>query len=535
MTVTRDVLDTIMHRRSSANPGSDLFGTIDSYAQTPAEIAAGVTPVNYAFSAVQYDVRRFGAKGDGIADDRQAIQNAITVAQQAGGSVYIPSGNYLIRRIAGLDSQFNGLVIPYTNVFGYQQQVVIHGDAQGTVLKAGDNGMTVIRWSNSNCRLQNIALDANSKTSVTGLSLISSNTASATVAEHIDWNTFIGISINGFTEGIELESPSLGGCYYNRFFGLRLYNNTRHIRFRDNATSGGANRNWFQGSCVGGNAGVYIDGADTNVLQLAFEGVATGTSPLAVPTAVWINTAGSLRGLLSEDTNLIGCIFEGCTQDLDCSNNRTYIIGGNCGTVGAVVGSATPNLFLGGDHQFWLREALIGGPSADSLLLDNRAAGFNTSNPQIVTTANASGSYPFQNDGSIVIQSRQASTSGVLLAAGPTSVIGLQITGDGHAAVLQADVSFPQSASSNAIASNGTITTANLVMARVNPAGARTGIILQAGTQPSQMCVVVNENSSNSITFDISATSHVAQGSAVVIAGLASRTFFWDSVQSLWF
>jgi polygalacturonase len=42
------------------------------------------------------NVRDFGAKGDGIADDTRAFQNAIAALPLDGGTVTVPAGNYLI-------------------------------------------------------------------------------------------------------------------------------------------------------------------------------------------------------------------------------------------------------------------------------------------------------------------------------------------------------------------------------------------------------------------------------------------------------
>lgn len=60
----------------------------DSRAQTPAEIQAGITPVNKAYAPG--DIRRYGAVGDGVANDSPAVQAAIDVAKIRGGIVIIP-------------------------------------------------------------------------------------------------------------------------------------------------------------------------------------------------------------------------------------------------------------------------------------------------------------------------------------------------------------------------------------------------------------------------------------------------------------
>lgn len=57
------------------------------WARTSAEIAAGVTPTNTSYPPG--DVRRYGAVGDGVANDAPAIQNAINAAP-ANAAVYLP-------------------------------------------------------------------------------------------------------------------------------------------------------------------------------------------------------------------------------------------------------------------------------------------------------------------------------------------------------------------------------------------------------------------------------------------------------------
>ena len=41
-------------------------------------------------------VKDFGAVGDGVIDDTQAIQNAVNYVGSVGGTVYFPTGTYLI-------------------------------------------------------------------------------------------------------------------------------------------------------------------------------------------------------------------------------------------------------------------------------------------------------------------------------------------------------------------------------------------------------------------------------------------------------
>lgn len=87
---TREVLDAI-HRLRISEPDSELFATLRPWALTDAEVAAGVTPVNYAYAPG--DVKRYGATGDGVTNDAPAFQQAIDVARHIGCDVIVPQGN----------------------------------------------------------------------------------------------------------------------------------------------------------------------------------------------------------------------------------------------------------------------------------------------------------------------------------------------------------------------------------------------------------------------------------------------------------
>lgn len=98
------------------------------------------------------------------------------------------------------------------------------------------------------------------------------------------------------------------------------------------------------------------------------------------------------------------------------------------------------------------------------------------------------------------------------------------------------DVANVVSATAAVVATGGTITTAGVTVARVNPGAAVTGVILEAGSLDGQVCTVVNTSASaDSVTFAAAATSNVASGTSAVIAGVTGQMFVWSEAAALWF
>lgn len=81
-----------VYTATSLNPINGAIAA--TYAQTAAELAAGVTPTNYGYPPG--NVFRYGAKGDGVTDDTAAIQAAITALASTGGTCWFPPGTYKI-------------------------------------------------------------------------------------------------------------------------------------------------------------------------------------------------------------------------------------------------------------------------------------------------------------------------------------------------------------------------------------------------------------------------------------------------------
>lgn len=88
-----------------------LLSTFIKYDITIAEITAGVTPTSYYYPPG--DIRRYGAVGDGAANDTPAIQAAADVAEVFGGEVNFPPGKYKIMSEIVVSSTFPVALIGY--------------------------------------------------------------------------------------------------------------------------------------------------------------------------------------------------------------------------------------------------------------------------------------------------------------------------------------------------------------------------------------------------------------------------------------
>lgn len=78
------------------------------YPQSAEEASAGVTPTNY-FYAVG-NVKRYGAAGDAATNDTAAFQSAAAVVAEAGGTLFVPGGHYMIHAEIDFGAASNVLV-----------------------------------------------------------------------------------------------------------------------------------------------------------------------------------------------------------------------------------------------------------------------------------------------------------------------------------------------------------------------------------------------------------------------------------------
>jgi parallel beta-helix repeat protein len=159
-----------------------------------------------------YNVKQypFNAKGDGVTDDRAAIQKAIDTAAVNKGMVYIPHGTYLVSKNLLRDGE---LFI--------RSNVTVAGESQnGTIIKryASTLGFDVVidnynTDGDSNIVIRNLTIDGNSASSVNDSSQLG-------ISLHYAYNVTI--------ENVTVKNiMGTGGSPPNESFNINLSNCSR--------------------------------------------------------------------------------------------------------------------------------------------------------------------------------------------------------------------------------------------------------------------------------------------------------------------
>ena len=178
-------------------------------------------------------VKDFGAVGDGVADDTQAIQDAIDSGEL---SIYIPAGTYKITSPLNVPTQQGSTAI-HIHGAGKQQSILQASGTFKTIINIGDDVDQTIRG-----RYENFCVSGTGATVQHGI-------YGARVEEH----TFFGIWAKGFT----VAAISTGYGYVNNFIDCECsYNTGNGLELNvDLGLGGGNNACWVSGCLLFSNDG----------------------------------------------------------------------------------------------------------------------------------------------------------------------------------------------------------------------------------------------------------------------------------------
>lgn len=174
---------------------------LQQYFRTPAEITAGVTPVNLVYAP--YNVLRYGADPTGVAISTTAFTNALAVAVTGGsGVIYAPFGTYLIGALSATMPGSGGdpRVGPGLRIYGDGVNATIlkqSGSPAGQLLNIqSSNPATTL--ADGHILIENLTLFGVGKT-CHGLSL----------QGIADWQ-LRNVQIHDFDRGLNLQSTLIG-------------------------------------------------------------------------------------------------------------------------------------------------------------------------------------------------------------------------------------------------------------------------------------------------------------------------------------
>lgn len=248
-----------------------------TFGRTAGEIAASVTPSNYAYPPG--DVRRYGAIGNGVADDTAAIQSAMNTANGVAARVYFPSGTFKTTATLNWPSDW--------------PLEIVGSGVDATIINYAGNSVAISMYDAG-------ASTKFVKSSIRDLKIVG-NGSTSTVGVNVRQAYMIAMEslrISGFQVGVRIEQTWNVKLIqviadFNTQYGLELHNEANSITAQ---------------TCefVGNTSGIYTAGARAALFSNCT--IEANTQFGAYITA---NSADSQ----SENITFHGCYIEGNTTN----------------------------------------------------------------------------------------------------------------------------------------------------------------------------------------------------------------------------
>lgn len=480
-----------------------------------------------------FDVTANGAKGDGVTDNTVAIQATIDQAAVAGGVVFFPDGVFMSGPLT-LKSfvHFLGCGIQSTIL-----RLLPNANADLLSANVGDINLSAAFGTGStggitNWGIQMMTIDGNKAAQSAGPSYCLRAYGYAYIIENVN-------ILNGFTDCVLMDWN--GGINAPDYFVNNLETLWHNVKIHD--ANGVALRYGGPHDSIFSNMLCY----DTGSHNAHF---APNAGPVQVSNSHFYSSAHATNSvaILCEATQ---SIFVNCQAEGSDVVQVAFLDVGMRWTGGRVFAVSQPASAFQIGQQAGLT------PYAGQI---NQSAGLTTAKPstgyaivgvQCGLNEGSNGTIWFANDaggtviaevnnatGTFTTGGRSTETTVLINGHGLTSLgtlatAGGLITGRGGRFQSGA-VGWFMSTGVQALNNGNTILILGLGMVRVSSAANVTGIIINSGSYDGQTILITNETNFT-ITFDVAATSHVADGATSAIPGLSQRLFSWDTTTSRWY
>jgi hypothetical protein len=365
-------------------------------------VATNISSALKAAAFAQFNVAGYGAVGNGIANDRTAIQNAINAAEAAGGGiVYIGPGTYNIDSSLTIDSAnvsvfcVGGPIIQLTAVAGpafsiSSVGVYIEGATVRMADAAGANnsaaaGFYLAGASNSkliNCTVQHgvtsylfgygVYLVDSSFVTIQGCSL-----RATTYAIYMDATSFS--TDNRITDTYALSDGTgvlylvdqrylkMSGLYVDRLgsgspYDIDAYNCDWVTLVNSDLVFGGIRTDsncshWYESGCyINGYSAIVTSGGNMNFRDAPPEGPDIASAGALTLTRAPMHSVYTVTGTTTITSIATTGIPEGYRVTLIFSGALTFTDGSNLKLAGNLVTTADDSITLVYKDSFWVEE-----------------------------------------------------------------------------------------------------------------------------------------------------------------------------------